>query len=143
MLLFVFSSHSGIIIGHSPCEKAIQTPANKGSGFHALFMRVLRIAPLLFQLSLQLGLNLQKRKTSGSYFELSMGSMIAIISLKKTICWLSITNQWNYSLLVSEDGTSLDLLNRGADAFPLQVAVSQILVDISLPVQAHSMKELE
>lgn len=44
-LFFVFPS--GTIIGHNPHEKAFQTPANEGSGFYTLYVRVLRIAPLL------------------------------------------------------------------------------------------------
>lgn len=63
----------------------------------------------------------EKKETSGSYFEFSMGNTIAIISLKKT-----------------RDG----LFNCRVDDF-LQVVVSQILVYISYPVQVHFMKELE
>lgn len=36
---FVLSLHSGIITGHSPCEKSMQAPAGEGSGFRALYGR--------------------------------------------------------------------------------------------------------
>lgn len=123
--------HSGIIIGHSPCEKAIQTSANRRKRFpYIVHESSQNNFFTVIQLSLQLGLNLQKR---------DIWFLLWVLHGKHN------TNNFTEEgyLPARDDGTALDLFNCRVDAFLLQVVVSQILAYISCPVQAHSMKELE
>lgn len=130
-MCFIFFFHSSIFIGHSLCEKAIQTPANKGSGFHTLYMRVLRIAPLLL-FSCHFSKVWIYRKERDIWF------LLWVLHGKHNS---NNFTEGNY-LLVSDEGTILDLVNCRVDGF-LQVVVSQVLVYISYPAQVHFMKEIE
>lgn len=83
----------------------------------------------VIQLSLELGLNLQKR---------DIWLLLQLVPEKHN------SNNFTEGYLpVSNGGTGLNLFNCRVDAFVLQLLVSQILIYISYPLQVHTMKECE
>lgn len=74
---------SGKKTSHSPCEKAIQTPANEGNAICTLHVTVLRMPPWLpFSCHISGVWIYRKERDIWFLLDFSMASTIAIISLR-------------------------------------------------------------